>query len=269
MPESVVRTGLPAIDPSPTLQPLFDNLQWPLAALVVARRCSGKSTLIRSMVYGLLKDEKNRSRFRASDIVVFSNTSRSGVCDDYRWLGNDKRVVQGFQESVLQRICEHQLERTRRAKELARKTGERVKLNHVLVILDDVISGGSDGLARSGALQWAFASGRHALVSVIVVSQATTVILSPLIRSNSTASLYGTLSFGQMKAAFESTPGLGCTFKEFFAYVTEATQDFGFVYYNAHAQRTEDRLHRIRADPSNTPEFRVGDSTEKGKKKKK
>ena len=132
---------------------------------------------------------------------------------DYRFL-DPRRVIQGFQPAVLEKIIKYQAKRVKALKQQADRTGKPVRAPHVCIILDDVV-GGAESVSRSGPLNWLYASGRHLAMSCILCTQSATVCSSPLIKTNSTLCLCGPLSPLQTRALWESTSGLTASFKEF------------------------------------------------------
>ena len=265
-------TGLPDVSSdafqNPTLEPLVAHFtkHQVTACLVVAKRASGKSTLLRALLHAMMSTPAARRRFQLQQCVVFSSTSADGIMSDYRFL-DPRRVIQGFQPAVLEKIIKYQAKRVKALKQHADRTGKPVRAPHVCIILDDVV-GGAESVSRSGPLNWLYASGRHLAMSCILCTQSATVCSSPLIKTNCTLCLCGPLSPLQTRALWESTSGLTASFKEFMQWVSLATAEYGFGMFDSHASSTSERIHRIRASPDSVPEFRISAPRELRKKVK-
>jgi hypothetical protein len=76
-----------------------------------------------------------------------------------------------------------------RAAEQAKKLG---RFAHVLVVFDDGLC--DTGLEKSAAMQHLFTNGRHANLSAIVISQASNILLTPVIKASASHILFGRLN---------------------------------------------------------------------------
>ena len=172
---------------------------------VASRRNSGKSHLCRQLVQELIRTKK------VDIVIVLSGTA--GLNNDWSFL--PPGCVKDFSEDILSRIWVKQRDGVLREDE---------DLKRPLVVLDDCLS--TKEAIRSPILQKYYSEGRHVHASMIVISQHTSLLLTPVIRSNSDIILWSKLNQGQLEALWESTVGIS---KQDFLHISERV---GGVNYN-------------------------------------
>jgi len=142
--------------------------------LIFARRRSGKSFAVQRLIY------ENRKNY--DEVYLFSNTidlqpkSEYGfIPDDHKYNKLDKEVIEDILETQQEQIQEN-----------LKKGGKKKKVDHILIILDDIISD-STFLRRNSIIDKLAVQGRHSNISVIVLTQNFTgqTGISPAMRKNS------------------------------------------------------------------------------------
>ena len=210
-----------------TVDDFIERLPKPCwTAVIASKRNSGKTWLISQLIKRLIKLKKVD--------VVLVQTNSFGLNDDYDFL--PPGLVMKFNEKVLSSVWERQ------------KKVARADRQHVLVVLDDVLSDKS--AVRSEMVERIFALGRHATISVLIASQVANIVLSPVMKQNSDMILWSRLNKVQLQHIWEATNGL--SLKAF----TRWAELFGGVHYNfcvfdnyTDKGAPEDYLTVIRADP--------------------
>jgi len=132
---------------------------------IYGQRRTGKTTILRDLIYQL------RDRFDI--VIVFSVTADLYKTTDYSFVP-ENNFVYGLDEKFIEGMI------TKRRNYIL-QGHDKKKLDRMLFLLDDVIS--EKNVFHSKTLSSLFVLGRHALISVVVLTQHTSGI-NPTIRKN-------------------------------------------------------------------------------------
>lgn len=157
---------------------------------IIARRGSGKSVLVQELIEIVLK--KN-----IVDIVMVMSDS-AGLNHDYEDI-IPKKLIQPFSDTVLERIWNLQAET---------KIEDR---KHILICLDDCLA--NPEAVKSKWIDKYFSVSRHLNISMCVLSQHTSILLTPLRRGNSDLIIWAKLSHHALDALSKNVSNL--TTKQF------------------------------------------------------
>jgi hypothetical protein len=223
--------NLTELEPEP-VSALIERLPKYFTMSFASKRNSGKTYLVTDIVKTLLKKKK------VDMVLVMSNSA--GLNNDYAFL--PEGLVMPFKESVLEQLWKRQ------------KNTPREKREHILVVLDDVLS--DPQAVRSHNVGRLYALGRHNFISCIVISQVANHVLSPVMKQNSDFILWSRLNKNQLGILWESMNGVE---KRDFVRWAET---FGGVHFNfcvfdnyTDAVRPEDFLMVIRSSRQKPEEF--------------
>jgi len=196
---------------------------------IASKRGSGKSVLVSEIMRDLLKREEHR----VDMFVVMSGSA--GLNNDYTDIV-PANLIMHFSEEMMNRIWEHQ----------ARISPE--KREHICLVLDDCL--GDKDAVRNPTIQKWYSVCRHISASLIVISQHTSVLLTPIIRSNSDLIVYSKLNRQQLETLWTSTTNIS---KKDFIRVSETLggRDYNMVVlYNVISSTEPDEFITIvRAKP--------------------
>jgi len=181
---------------------IADKLPKYFTLSVASKRNSGKSYIVRELIQLLMREKKVQM------VVVMSGTAH--LNDDYDFL--PPKLVMPFSESILKNLWAFQMKK---------KASERP---HILVVLDDTL--GDQKSIRNPTLQRYFCASRHVAISVIVISQHSAVLLSPIIKGNSDQIWWSKLNRAQLEDLWLSTVNVS---KKDFVRLSEA---LGGTHYN-------------------------------------
>jgi hypothetical protein len=248
---------------------LVEQFTMPNFCLVYSRRGTGKTWLLQNLCKRLLES----GRMEKSNIVLMSSTaSTSG---DWSFLpDSNKRFA--YDEKVLKKLLVWQRRRIELLKKRADRSGTKVVLPSLLLILDDILNAGTGNKktgtkhhAFSETLAWIACQGRHFKITCIFAVQSPAVVQSTVIRGNADLMLIGQLSVEQQTAAFKIVTGK--TFREF-KQMVNGTDRYTFNLYNTR-RHGDERWTEIKADDGFDPKFRMTfknhqSKGKKGKKKK-
>lgn len=231
------------LDPRDALGPeeIIRRLPKYWAISVASKRNSGKSYLCRQLVQDLIKKKQ------VDIVLVLSGTA--DLNDDWDFL--PKGCVIDFSEAVLHRVWNRQkkLVLERNAKKTAGvKEKDLPKVEHVLIVLDDCLA--EPEAVRSPIIRAYYIKGRHICVSILVISQHTSLLLTTIIRGNSDIILFSKLNKQQLDSLWESTAGIDrCDFVR----VAESCcgVNFNFMLYDNYIQSRDplEFLSVVRARP--------------------
>ena len=175
----------------------------PFRMSVASKSNSGKTHLVSQLVQELLKQEKIYICF------VFSNTYHMN--GDYAFL--PAKCKARFEPQKLADLIEHQ----------AKQPKEKRK--QVLVILDDVL--GDKSAENNAEIMGFYARGRHAHISVILMSQVANRVLSPAVKENSCYILYSRLNRQQLGILWESITNMDK--QDFIKFSELVNKNFNFI----------------------------------------
>lgn len=194
---------------------LIERLPPYFTATFMARRNSGKSTLISQLVEELLKQKR-------VDMVVVMSGSAGLENGDYAFLPKD--LVMPFNEGLLKKMWEKQ-------KKTAKENRE-----HLLVVIDDALA--TPEAINNNTINTIFSLGRHAFTSMILSSQHTKTLCSPLIKGNSDIICFSKLNRINLEAIHECTTHIG---KKDFIRICEAVggHDWNFVVLDNYKQTND------------------------------
>jgi hypothetical protein len=205
----------------------------PNLTIFSAKRNSGKSYLIRYMLYKAAQDY--------NDVIVMCPTS---FHSDYPKFIHKSRLIPRYDEDLLQHIIKRQAAIT--------KTN---KINKVLVILDDCISKAN---FKSNIFELIATQGRHYQFSCWITTQHYNK-LPPVIRLNCDYMLIlGNQTKKVMQTIFDELGGSCDSSDEFSDMVRPRLVDHGCFVVNNLAGK----FHAFRAPPD-MPDFKINISTKK------
>lgn len=151
--------------------------------------------------------------------MVLVMSESAGLNDDYDFL--PKNLVQKFSEPKLAKLWKLQSETPKE------------KQKHIMIVLDDCLS--CKDAIQSETLKNIYTLGRHLHISVIVASQVSNWLLSPLIKANSDFILWSKLNRQQLDTLWGSTTGIS---KDDFIKFSEENGGlhYQFVFLNNYTQ---------------------------------
>lgn len=229
-----------------TVADVVTHIKVPFSCCVVSKRNSGKSFLVRDIVYELCKQG------RVNQVIVMSNTSGQSLNADYDYM--PRELLMMYKESTIQKILDIQ------AKSI--KAG---KIREILLVLDDVVGSDTNNTAEGSRLiRSIFANSRHYHVSVILLSQIATRLLQPAIRENSDVIFFSRLNRKSLETMAEAVCNIDK--KSFISISEKNNKNFSFIFYNNQTQsnQPEDFLFVVKAIER---KFLIGGSTVPGIKK--
>lgn len=175
-----------------TVEDIVTRLPKFFTVSIIARRGSGKSVLVQELIEIVLKRD-------IVDIVMVMSDS-AGLNHDYEGL-IPKKLVQPFSDAVLEKIWNLQ-------------AGTEIeKRKHILVVLDDCLA--NPEAVKSKWIDKYFSVSRHLNISMCVLSQHTSILLTPLRRGNSDLIIWSKLSHHALDALSKNVSNL--TTKQFIA----------------------------------------------------
>jgi ABC-type dipeptide/oligopeptide/nickel transport system ATPase component len=196
---------------------------------IASKRGSGKSVLVSEIMRDLLKREEHR----VDMFVVMSGSA--GLNKDYTDIV-PANLIMPFSEAMMNKIWEHQ----------AGIIPE--KREHICLVLDDCL--GDKDAVRNPTIQKWYSVCRHISASLIVISQHTSVLLTPIIRSNSDLIVYSKLNRQQLETLWTSTTNIS---KKDFIRVSETLggRDYNMVVLDNVISSTEpdEFITIVRAKP--------------------
>jgi Cdc6-like AAA superfamily ATPase len=154
---------------------------------IASKRGTGKSVLVSEIMRELLK----RDQYKVDIFVVMSGSA--GLNKDYVDIV-PANLIMPFSEEVMNRIWDHQ----------AKIAPE--KREHICLVLDDCL--GDKEAVRNPTIQKWYSVCRHINASIIVISQHTSVLLTPIIRSQSDLIIYSKLNRQQLEQLWMSTTNI-------------------------------------------------------------
>jgi len=192
----------------------------------VSARNSGKSVLIQELVKKLIKAK------RVDMVLIMSGSA--GLNEDWTFL--PQNLVINFSTDILDRIW---------TKQQMTPIDER---EHILVVLDDCLA--TPEAFRNQRINAFYSLGRHLTLSMMILSQHTAYILSPIIKANSDIILWSKLNRQQLKSLWESTTNL--EWKSFLRFSeTLGGVDYNFLLLDifCKSNKPEEFLTFVRAEP--------------------
>lgn len=154
---------------------------------VASKRGSGKSVLVSEIMRDLLKREEHK----VDMFVVMSGSA--GLNNDYQDIV-PRNLIMNFSEEMMNNIWDHQA------------SIKPDKREHICLVLDDCL--GDKDAVRNPTIQKWYSVCRHISASLIVISQHTSVLLTPIIRSNSDLIVYSKLNRQQLETLWTSTTNI-------------------------------------------------------------
>lgn len=244
------------------------RMQHPMAMTYVAKRNFGKSMFLKAYIVTIAREK------RLDLIVAFSKTAHMN--DTFDFLPS-RYVFQGYNERIMRAIFRMMGEKVMNLrKDALDDPSKSKKAPHVVIILDDVVGetlpiGNEDkGRASTGrctTLSEIYAMGRHFKTSIIVLSQAATVVLNPTIRNNNDYLMIGTNNEDAIEPLYKSTSGFS-SLKAFRKFAAKATRNHTFIMYdNLDADQSGVRWYLVRA-PEEAANFELSFDTVEGRKRK-
>lgn len=208
-------------------QDLLQRLPPYFTGSFLARRNSGKSTLIGQIVQELIKAK------RVDMVVVMTGSAGLGN-GDYEFL--PAKLVMPFNEDLLEKMWEKQ------------KATPPEHRQHLLIVIDDALA--TPEAINNPIINTIFSLGRHAFVSCFISSQHTKTLLSPLIKGNSDILVFSKLNRINLENVYECTTHIS---KKDFIRICEKLggHDYNFVVLDNYKQTNDpaEYLTIVRADP--------------------
>lgn len=206
------------------------TMRVPFSMAICSKRNSGKSFLVRHLVYELAKQKK------INQVIVMSNTSGLSLNKDYDYM--PKKLLTTYKEKTITKLLEVQ------AKDV--KAG---RIREVLLIMDDVIGETKDKSAEgSRMIRSLYANSRHYHISVILLSQIANRVLTPAIKENSDYLYFSRINRRGLESIWESITNMNK--KDFIAFAEKNNKDYSFILYDNTAQsnKPEDFLFVVKAE---------------------
>jgi hypothetical protein len=192
------------------------HIKVPFSCTVVSKRNSGKSFLVRDMVYELSKQG------RINQVIVMSNTSGQSLNADYDYM--PPAMLMMYKEATILKIMEMQ-----------QKMIKAGKIREILLVLDDVVGSDTSNSAEGSRLiRSIFANSRHYHISVILLSQIATRLLQPAIRENSDVIFFSRLNRKSLETMSEAVCNIDK--KVFVAIAEKNNKNYSFIFYNNQTQ---------------------------------
>jgi len=154
---------------------------------IASKRGTGKSVLVSEIMRDLLK----RDEHKVDIFVVMSGSA--GLNKDYVDIV-PANLIMPFSEDVMNQIWDHQAQIAPEKRE------------HICLVLDDCL--GDKDAVRNPTIQKWYSVCRHINASIIVISQHTSVLLTPIIRSQSDLIIYSKLNRQQLEQLWMSTTNI-------------------------------------------------------------
>lgn len=212
-----------------TVADVVTHIKVPFSCTVVSKRNSGKSFLVRDIVYELARQG------RINQVIVMSNTSGQCLNADYDYMPPELLLM--YKESTIQKMLDHQ------AKEI-----KKGNIREILLVLDDVVGSDTNNSAEGSRLiRSIFANSRHYHVSIILLSQIATRLLQPAIRENSDVIFFSRLNRKSLETMAEAVCNIDK--KAFVAISEKSNKNYSFIFYNNQTQSNspEDFLFIVKA----------------------
>jgi hypothetical protein len=163
-------------------QDLIQRLPPYFTGSFLARRNSGKSTLIADIIQELIKAK------RVDMVIVMTGSAGLGN-GDYACLPS--KLVMPFDENKLKKMWEIQ------------KATPAEERQHLLIVIDDALA--TPEAINNPTINTIFSLGRHAFTSCFLASQHTKSLCSPLIKTNSDIIVFSKLSRSNYDIIHECT----------------------------------------------------------------
>ena len=193
----------------------------------LARRNSGKSTLIGEIVQQLLKA-------KMVDMVIVMTGSAGLGNGDYSFLPPE--LVMPFNEDLLSKLWERQ------------KATPKKDRKHLLIIIDDALA--TPEAINNPVINAIISLGRHGFTSIGISSQHTKSLCSPLIKANSDLIIFSKLNRINLEAIYDCTTHLS---KKDFIRICEnlGGHDYNFVVIDNYKQTSDpsEAITVVRANP--------------------
>lgn len=187
--------------------------------LVVAKRNSGKSQLIRYLVL------VNQHLFNKIFLICPTESVNSFYSD----IIEKKHILTNYNEDFIKNLIDTM---TR-----ANSNQPKDKRQQVLLILDDCISDAT--IKNSKPFELLFTRGRHINISIIFVSQYLKAAITPVIRNNIDFCLFSQVNAQGLKLIFEEY-NYNLSKAEFYELFKKATKDYGFLLINNNSVKNGD-----------------------------
>ncbi len=187
--------------------------------LVVAKRNSGKSQLIRYLIM------LNKNQFDK----VFLICPTEGVNSFYSDIIEKRNIHTNYDETFIKNLIDTM---TR-----VNSNQPKDKRQNVLLILDDCISDAT--IKTSKPFELLFTRGRHINISIIFISQYLKAAITPVIRNNIDFCLFSQVNAQGLKLIFEEY-NYNLSKQDFYDLFKKATKDYGFLVINNNSVKNGD-----------------------------
>lgn len=191
---------------------------------LVARRCSGKSYLIRYLV-NLHKDKFDK-------IFILCPTER--INRFYNSITDEHSIFDEFDEDWVEMLIE------RLTRENANKSKDERK--HCLLIMDDIAA--DNNFHHCKSIKKMYARGRHLGLTIFQTVQSLTM-LSPLQRNNSDYLLVGQLNNASLNCLADEFLAGNINKQEFIQLYNRCTTDYNFLVINCNSIKDTSDLNQI------------------------
>ena len=210
------------------------DVKLPFSMIVVSKRNSGKSYLVKHLLKLFMVDNK-----LFNYIVLFSSTAH--LSKDFDCLPK-KSVQEDFSSAKVNKILDFQ-----------KQYKESKNPKQCLIILDDTIGAKLDPSFKTN-LDLLFSRGRHFNISIIFISQYIKNYISTTIRNNIDYLLFSINNYNVIKIIYDLVVYSG-NIKEFIKFVGDKTKNYTFLIYN-NLNYSENNFFTIQA-PNNIEKFEI------------
>ena len=210
------------------------DVKLPFSMIVVSKRNSGKSYLVKHLLKLFMVDNK-----LFNYIVLFSSTAN--LSHDFDCLPK-KAIQEDFSSAKVNKILDFQ-----------KASKESKNPKQCLIILDDTIGAKLDPSFKTN-LDLLFSRGRHFNISIIFISQYIKNYISTTIRNNIDYLLFSINNYNVIKIIYDLVVYSG-NIKEFIKFVGDKTKNYTFLIYN-NLNYSENNFFTIQA-PNNIEKFEI------------
>ena len=187
--------------------------------LVVAKRNSGKSQLIR---YLILLNKKQFDK-------IFLICPTEGVNSFYSDIIEKRNIHTKYEERFISNLIDTMTK--------ANSNQPKDKRQNVLLILDDCISDAT--IKTSKPFELLFTRGRHINISIIFISQYLKAAITPVIRNNIDFCLFSQVNAQGLRLIFDEY-NYNLSKSDFYELFKNATKDYGFLVINNNSVKNGD-----------------------------
>jgi hypothetical protein len=192
--------------------------------VLIAKRCSGKSQMIRYLV------SQQRGKFKK--IFIICPTEK--INNFYNELVKKEDIRDSWSEEWTEKLIEHMT--------VANANKPDKEASHVLLIIDDCVS--DVNFHQSKSFKKLFTRGRHIKISIIITSQYIYSV-PPVSRSNADFILTSQMNTQGLELLTSEFLFGNLTKKEFINMYHKNTNNYGFLVINNNCVKENDDINEI------------------------